>query len=129
RLYKLVAPLVMRADVLRQNNNYPYKTSDRYEWLVALDDKGKNVQGFFPVEEKKGGYYYLNNYYVPAQEEEALLSVLIDKILEDYAPQKPLVAIAFARHAQLFQEKGFTVEREWKLYVKLKHAKVDGKAS
>ena len=66
RLYKLVAPLVMSAAVLRQNNNYPYKTSVRHEWLVALEDDGKTVKGFFPIE-RRDGYAYINNYYVSAE--------------------------------------------------------------
>lgn len=48
RLYKFVAPLVMNAAVLRQNNNYPYKTSSRHEWLVGLDDDGKPSEDSFP---------------------------------------------------------------------------------
>ena len=35
RLYTLVAPLVMRRSVLRQNNNYPFWTSRSHTWFVA----------------------------------------------------------------------------------------------
>ena len=31
QLYKLVAPLVMDPEVLKMNNNYPFKTTDMYE--------------------------------------------------------------------------------------------------
>ena len=35
RLYPLVGPLVMNPAILRQNNNYPFKTSNRYLWSVS----------------------------------------------------------------------------------------------
>ena len=50
RLYQLVAPLVMSPPVLRQNNNYPFKTSDHHVWFVALEEE--KVRGFMPVEVK-----------------------------------------------------------------------------
>ena len=37
RLYALVAPLVMRRSVLRQNNNYPFWTSRSHTWFVAWE--------------------------------------------------------------------------------------------
>ena len=37
RLYTLVAPLVMRRSVLRQNNNYPFWTSRAHTWFVAWE--------------------------------------------------------------------------------------------
>ena len=65
RLYALVAPLVMRRSVLRQNNNYPFWTSRSHTWFVAWE--GENVrsvtltrhaevfraEGFVPVREWK----------------------------------------------------------------------------
>ena len=47
KLYELVAPLVMSPEVLKQNYNYPFRTSEEYEWFVALDNK--HVVGFVPV--------------------------------------------------------------------------------
>lgn len=38
RLYDVLAPLVMNPAVLRQNNNYPFKTTPRHVWFVALKD-------------------------------------------------------------------------------------------
>lgn len=128
RLYKLVAPLVMNATILRQNNNYPYKTSSRHEWLVGLDDDGKTVRGFFPMERREG-YYYLNNYYVPADSEEELLHFFIEEAITLYAPIGPLVAVVHSHHVPVFQKKGFLPEREWKLYVKMRYGKSDGKTS
>ena len=31
QLYKLVAPLVMDPEVLKMNNNYPFKTTDKFK--------------------------------------------------------------------------------------------------
>ena len=51
RLYELVAPLVMNPDILKQNYNYPFRTSEDFVWFVAVDTK--KVIGCIPVEEKK----------------------------------------------------------------------------
>ena len=48
RLYQLVAPLVMNPEVLKQNYNYPFRTSESFVWFVAVD--GKEVVGFIPLE-------------------------------------------------------------------------------
>ncbi len=54
RLYELVAPLVMNPDVLKQNYNYPFRTSEDFVWFVAVEKR--KVIGFIPVEEKKKEY-------------------------------------------------------------------------
>jgi hypothetical protein len=53
-LYELVAPLVMNPAILRQNNNYPFKTSRSHVWYIAFHETA--VVGFMPV--KKGHIYY-----------------------------------------------------------------------
>ena len=50
RLYKLVAPLVMNAAILRQNNNYPYTTSSLNEWHVVLYYHEKTVRSTFNMQ-------------------------------------------------------------------------------
>ena len=35
RLYELVAPLVMNPDVLKQNYNYPFRTSEDFVWFCG----------------------------------------------------------------------------------------------
>lgn len=76
RLYELVAPLVMSCSVLRQNNNYPFKTSKHYLWFVAMERD--TVIGFIPVE-IKGTCVVINNYYVKG-EDNAVLASLIDAV-------------------------------------------------
>ena len=44
RLYELVAPLVMNPEILKQNYNYPFRTSEDFVWFVAVD---KKKFGFF----------------------------------------------------------------------------------
>lgn len=51
-LYQLLAPLVMDPDVIRANNNYPFKTSEDFVWYIAIDNR--DVIGFIPVEQKSG---------------------------------------------------------------------------
>ena len=61
KLYELVARLVMSPAVLRQNNNYPFKTTPQYTWHIALD--GNTVVGFIPVKSTDTGPY-IDNYYI-----------------------------------------------------------------
>ena len=35
-LYRLLAPLVMDPEVIRANNNYPFKTGEEYVWFIAI---------------------------------------------------------------------------------------------
>ena len=69
RLYELVAPLVMNPEVLRQNHNYPFRTTENFAWFIGMEKK--NVIGFIPVEHKKKEYI-INNYYVKDNKEETL---------------------------------------------------------
>ncbi len=36
RLYELVARLVMNPDIIRQNNNYPFKTTPQHIWYMYV---------------------------------------------------------------------------------------------
>jgi hypothetical protein len=75
RLYELVAPLVMNPDVLKQNYNYPFRTSEDFVWFVAVEKR--KVIGFIPVEEKKKECI-INNYYVE-DNNESTLKLLLEK--------------------------------------------------
>ena len=65
-LYRLVAPMVMDPEVIRANNNYPFKTGEEYVWFIAIEDK--EVVGFVPVEQKSRKKAVINNYYVKAED-------------------------------------------------------------
>ncbi|MCC8186289.1 MAG: hypothetical protein LIP08_01935 [Bacteroides sp.] len=116
RLYSWVGPLVMDPEVLKKNYNYPFKTSQNYEWLVATD--AKKVVGFMPIE-KRSMNFIINNYYVPENREDVLESLLV-KAIDLFSSQVPLVAVAFTEHEKLFETYGFVVEKRWKLYVKMR---------
>ena len=72
QLYKLVAPLVMDPEVLKMNNNYPFKTTDKFVWFVAVS--GKKVVGFIPIEQR-GNVAIINNYYIDK-------TILIEQVVE-----------------------------------------------
>ena len=78
-LYRLLAPLVMDPEVIRANNNYPFKTGEEYVWFIAIEDK--EVLGFVPVEQKGRKKAVINNYYVKAEGtvREEILSHLLDR--------------------------------------------------
>ena len=117
RLCHLVAPLVMNPGVIRQNNNYPFKTSARYIWFVAIEDD--RVWGFIPVE-MKDNCYVINNYYVSG-DDPALLAALLGEAVCHFPGKCPLQSVTHTRHLSVFEENGFVVIRTWKLYVKMEY--------
>ena len=82
-LYRLLAPMVMDPEVIRANNNYPFKTGEEYVWFIAIEDK--EVVGFVPVEQKSRKKAVINNYYVKAEDagREEILSHLLPPLLRN----------------------------------------------
>jgi len=116
RLYKLVAPLVMNPEILKQNYNYPFRTSEDFVWFVAVDKK--KVIGFIPVEEKKKEYV-INNYYIESNNEDTL-KLLLEKVISETNTSKELTSVTFMEHSSLFKDLGFSEEKIWTRYVKMK---------
>ena len=102
-LYELVAPLVMNPAILRQNNNYPFKTSRSHVWYIAFHETA--VVGFMPV--KKGHLYYsIDNYFVSG-DDPSVLSELLEEVIKH------------KRHVKVFSQKKFQTCVEWKNYDKM----------
>ena len=116
RLYELVAPLVMNPEILKQNYNYPIRTSEDFVWFVAVDKK--KVIGFIPVEEKKKEYV-INNYYIESNNEDTL-KLLLEKVISETNTSKELTSVTFMEHSSLFKDLGFSEEKIWTRYVKMK---------
>ena len=116
RLYELVAPLVMNPEILKQNYNYPFRTSEDFVWFVAVDKK--KVIGFIPVEEKKKEYV-INNYYIESNNEDTL-KLLLEKVISVTNTSKELTSVTFMEHSSLFKDLGFSEEKIWTRYVKMK---------
>lgn len=121
-MYQLVAPLVMNPEVLKQNNNYPFRTSESFVWFVAVD--GKDVVGFLPLEHKKREVI-INNYYIKENNAE-VLKALLEKVITSMDDDKPLSSVTFIEHMPVFKELDFSVEKEWKRYVKMNKEKKNG---
>ena len=116
RLYQLIAPLVMNPEILKQNYNYPFRTSEDFVWFVAVDKK--KVIGFIPVEEKKKEYV-INNYYIESNNEDTL-KLLLEKVISETNTSKELTSVTFMEHSSLFKDLGFSEEKIWTRYVKMK---------
>lgn len=118
-LYELVAPLVMNPAVLKQNYNYPFRTSEDFIWFIALEDNA--VVGFMPVEKKKGELV-INNYYIKGNDE-GILKQLLEEAINKSGEEANLTAVVFIEHSPLFKEFGFTDEKIWTRYVKMRKSK------
>ena len=100
RLYELVAPLVMNPDVLKQNNGYPFKTSEAYVWFIGVDDD--LTRGFMPVEIRTDNVV-INNYYVE-KDDGQLLQQLIRAVDKEFGKEYILRAVVHTRHVEIFKK-------------------------
>ena len=104
QLFNLIGPLVMNPKVLKANNNYPFKTTERFQWYIAIENN--DVTGFVPVEQKSGSYD-INNYYIHNDNQE-VQTELIGAI----KPKKNLYAIVQTKHEATFSGCGFHGSRQ-----------------
>lgn len=118
RLYELVCSLVMNPAVLRQNNNYPFKTSAKYVWYVATEE-GQTI-GFMPVKATETNNYLIDNYYVNG-DNFTLLKSLLEEVIKDHKDEANIWATVHKRHVELFVQNGFRIHVEWKNYDKMKY--------
>lgn len=115
-LYIWVGPLVMNPKVLRQNYNFPFRTSERFEWFIAVEND--QVQGFMPLEHKHSENC-INNYYVK-DKNPAVLSQLLERVIETADKERSLTAVCFLEDKDLFAGWGFEIEKKWTRYVKMR---------
>lgn len=121
QMYRLLAPMVMDPEVIRANNNYPFKTSETHVWFIAM--KEKKVVGFVPVERKSGGKAEINNYYVNAEgsEREEILSFLLPAVIAEFGPENWLLSsVTLIQDKEIFEKFEFTsLDKKWTRYVKM----------
>lgn len=115
QLYQLVAPLVMNPKVLKQNLNYPFRTTESHQWFIAID--GQEVVGFIPVETKRR-QAKINNYYVK-DNDAALLDALLKKIVQGMSADYLLTSITQVKDIDTFKSNQFNIAHEWKKFVKM----------
>ena len=86
-----------------------------------MDKEGCEVLGFMPIENKDKSVT-INNYYV-AGDNPQLVTTLLKKVIQTYERGHIIQSVTHTRHLETFKEKGFSVTREWKLYVKMLYNK------
>lgn len=119
RLYDLVARLVMNPQVLRYNQNYPFRTSQEYRWFVATE-AGETI-GFLPVK-LVDGKAVLNNYYV-CGDDRNVFSALLAGAVQGLAKDFFLEAVVQSSHVGFFEKSGFSVAHYWKRFAKMIYRK------
>ena len=102
-LYQLLAPLVMDPDVIRANNNYPFKTSEDFVWYIAIDNR--DVIGFIPVDEKR----------------KEILSLLLSSVVTAFIPAGwTLNSVTLIQDQETFEKFEFaSMDKKWTRYVKM----------
>lgn len=123
RLFDLVGRMAMDGEVLKQNNNYPFRTSSKYVWFIARNE-ADSVSGFFPVEVYANSSVKINNYYVE-KNNAALMTRLIKEVVRTYGGKQTVRAVVLARHVEIFVNAGFFPVRESKRYSFMEYVKID----
>lgn len=122
QLYGLLAPLVMNPDVIRANNNYPFKTTDDFVWYIAIEED--EVTGFVPIEQKNGNKAIINNYYIAAKDEKRnqILSLLIASVIKTFPPSEwILYSVTLIQDKDVFERFEFvSMNKKWTRYIKMK---------
>ena len=118
-LYRLLAPLVMDPEVIRANNNYPFKTGEEYVWFIAIEDK--EVLGFVPVEQKGRKKAVINNYYVKAEGTEREELLLLPAVIAEFGSETWLLnSVTLIQDKEIFEKFEFvSMDKKWTRYVKM----------
>ena len=111
QLFTIIGPLAMNPKVLKANNNYPFKTTERFHWYIAMEEE--NVLGFLPVENKSSGFV-INNYYILNDNADVL-----ENLLKAVKPKTDLHAVVQIKHEPIFANMGFQSEHRWTNYIKM----------
>ena len=121
QLYRLLAPMVMDPEVIRANNNYPFKTGEEYTWYIAIEER--EVIGFIPVERKSQKRAIINNYYVNAEggRRAELLSLLLPAVITDFGPENWRIdSVTLIQDKETFEKFEFvSLDKKWTRYVKM----------
>lgn len=117
RLYELVAPLVMNPSIIRQNNNYPYKTSRNHIWYLATEEG--LVVGFIPVKTAVSGAL-VDNYWFSGDDLQTA-DALLQRVVEDFGDAGLLSAVVHKRHIEAFEKHGFVTTKTWTKYDQMKY--------
>lgn len=115
RLYQLVGPLVMDPKVLKQNYNFPFRTTEHFSWFIALEKE--QVIGFIPLENKKS-CSIINNYYIRNRDAD-ILDLLISEVIDAVGKNCELVAVSFLEDKDTFSKFGFVEEKQWTRYIRM----------
>ena len=121
QLYRLWAPLVMDPEVIRANNNYPFKTNDNFVWFVAFENR--EIIGFIPVEQKGGKRAVINNYYIAAEAKrrDEILCMLLPAIMKEFVSEGWMLnSVTLIQDKATFEKFEFApVDMKWTRYVKM----------
>ena len=109
KLYELIAPLVLNPAVLRQNNNYPFKTGPKYTWYIAIEKE--QILGFIPIKQTSVSSLMINNYYIKG-DNLTILDKLLSEILANINSDIKLWATVHKRHVQSYKLKDFRTHIE-----------------
>lgn len=104
KLYHLIAPLVLNAAIIRQNDGNPFKTSEKHVYVVAIS--GNKCVGFLPLCHKTD-YFETNNYYA-LQRDPKIMEAMIKSALKYVGKGATLKIIAQKYDYKIIESLGFS---------------------
>lgn len=115
-LYMAVGHLVLNPACLRENYNYPYKTSRMFTWYLLYHEE--KVVAFMPVERRIGGSCKIDNYYAASgRERGSQLMKLLKNVVREIGDEHPsLQATVQKRDVGIFAYFRFITLRETTRY-------------
>ena len=123
-LYVAVGELVLSAVCLRENNNYPYKSSRKFRWHLLYH--GGKVVAFMPMERKDEAVCKIDNYYATSgKERNSHLLKLLKSIITEENGLSVLRATVQQRDVGIFKYMDFIPVRETWRYVMMELVRAD----
>jgi hypothetical protein len=107
----------MNPAVIRQNGGVAFKTTEKYNWFVAMADNSDEVIGFIPAR-KKSEYVEINNYWIKDRDA-SVLKALVKEALKTYKKEFPrIVIIAQKEDYPVIKKLRFSTERKFVQYTR-----------
>lgn len=120
QLYRLLAPLVMDPEVIRANNNYPFRTNDNFVWFVAFENRKSSALFRWT---KGGKRAVINNYYIAAEAKrrDEILCMLLPAIMKEFVSEGWMLnSVTLIQDKATFEKFEFApVDMKWTRYVKM----------
>ena len=112
--------IITMGEILSLIHIYPFKTSNRYLWYIAISDGV--IVGFIPLKKNEKSYH-IDNYYIQGDRTETI-DALLHRVIDDLGTDSLLTALVHKRHTEPFRQNHFRTDKQLTLYDKMEYIPV-----